>query len=422
MKLWNPFRQEPPAARLEPVVTASDVTASVGTSSEAGWRREIGFGGSGTRVAGLPPVSPVIAQRHATVTACCSVIAGDLSKLPLEVMRRGRDGREEPVPEHPANYLLNVESSPGVAAIGARFALGYAFCLRGEAFAYAPRDGAGELVLIEHIHNDLITPLRYGRERFYQFEDGAEIHRRAPGRVIAHLRYMSEDGWTGRSPLAVAAESVGIALAGQEAAAKAASGTNIKGYAKVKEYFDDDEAYQRKVRRLRQAMENGDIPIVGPDDEIKTLSMSPADQQLLESRKMDREQIAALYRVPPSKLQMLEHGVKANGQQQAIDYRADCLSHWGGFVEAQTALGILTEAERRAGLVLRHDYDALLTATTKERYEALNQAVGGPWMKANEARRGEGLKDTEEGDQLYPPPNQNGTENKAAAPTEGEDA
>lgn len=396
----------PARARVEPQMRASAESVQTGTARPAIWALE-GFGGQ-SRVKGLPPVSPMSAQRHATVFACCNNIAGDLAKLPLEVWQRDARGREVRVPDHPANYLLNVEASPGVAAMVARFALTYAFTLRGKAFAWAPRDGGGELVMLDLLKVDSVSELQAARARFYDFEDGDGVFRRSSIRTMVHLRYMAEDGWTGRSPIQVAAESMGLALAGQEAAARSASGTITRAYVKMADNYEDEEAYRRNARRIADSIRNPEangLPILSDTDDIKTLDMSAADQQLLDSRKMDREQIAAMYRMPPSKLQMLEYGVKANGEQQAIDYRSECLSHWGGFVESQMGMTVLTEAERRKGLVLRHDYDALMTATTKERFDALRLAVGGPWMHWEEARESEGLPALEGDKRPYPPPN-----------------
>ncbi|RVV99711.1 phage portal protein [Mesobaculum littorinae] len=416
-------RAEPPVSAASVSSTATDPAASAdagpassATAAPAAWLTDIGWGGQG-RVRSLPRVSAIAAQRHATVFACCNVIAGDLAKVPLKLYRRRDDGREERVRTHPLAYLLNVEASPQVAAATMRYALVYAFCLRGRSYSYAPRDGAGELTLMEAIRPDMVAMLRAGRARFYDFEDGAGIMRRVPSRAMVHLRYMADDGWTGRSPIEVAAESMGLALAGQEAAARAAAGGATRGVVKLDSVYGDDEAYQRNARRVKAALSDPDSngwPIISPDEDIKALDLSAADQQLLESRKFDREQIAQIYRVPPSKLQMLEHGVKANGEQQAIDYKADCLLHWGRLTEAQLMLSALTEAERRAGFFLRHDYDALLQATTKERYDALAKAIGGPWTTMNEGRVMEGMEPIEGGDRMYPPPNM--TRDDTAAP------
>nr|WP_321509465.1 phage portal protein [uncultured Celeribacter sp.] len=389
-------------------VTGGAVAGSVSHPSTAVAFEGIGFGGGRSRVATLPRVSPELAQKHATVTGACAVIAGDLAKLPLQVFQRGKDGKARRVHDHPAEYLLNTESSAGVPANFARFGLSYSYCLRGRGFAFAPRDAGGELELIEAIRPDFVTVLRAGRSRFYEFEDGAGERRRVSGRVMVHLRYMAEDGWTGRSPIEVAAESLGIALAGQEAAARQASGESFKQIAKIAAFEEDDEAYERARARLKDHMRrdrDSGVLIVGSGDDFKSLGVSAADLQLLESRKFDREQIIALYRVPPSKMQMLENGVKANGEQQAIDYKSDCLTHWGGFVESGLTLGILSEGERRAGLYLRHNYDALLSATTKERYDALTKAVGGPFMTWQEARDIEDLPELPEGERPYPPSN-----------------
>lgn len=403
------------AVRAEPVLGAPLGGRAVGgrtlmaqtpgwLGNEAGWSL---LGASQSRVKSLPHVTPLTAERHATVFACGSVIAGDLAKVPLVVWQKNKDGGEARVQSHAVDYLLNVETSPGVPAQQARFDLAYSFCLRGRAYAYAPRDGAGEVTLIDGLNPDLVSEFHQGRARFYSFEDGDRVQRTAPGRSVVHMRYMALDGWTGRSPLQVAAESIGLALAGQEAAARAASGTHMRAFATIADQFDNDEDYARAARRLRAAIEDPEangIPMLEQRGELKSLDLSAADQELLASRKFDREMIASIYRVPTFKLQITD-GVKANGQQQAIDYKTDCLTHWGGLFAAFASMTLLTQAERRAGLMLTHDWDALLEPTTAELYSALKVAVGGPVMTVQEGRNKAGLGPLKAGDMLYPPAN-----------------
>lgn len=391
-----------PAPRVEPQMTGE----ASGVSSPAPWL-EAGWGAP-SKVKGMPIATARAAERHATVFASCNVIAGDLAKVPLQVVELDGDGRAVPVKEHSLSYLLNVESSPGVPAMVLRYAIAYAFTLRGRSYAYAPRTAGGEPELIEAVLPDRCAWWLQGRAPVYEFEDLTGTSRRVTGRNMVHLRYMAADGWTGRSPIEVAAESMGLAIAGEQAAARSAAGTNLKAVAKVAAFYQDDETYERSKARLTRsltALDNGGVPVIGTEDDIKTLNISAADMQLLESRKFDREMIAAIYRVPPAKLQMLEFGVKANSEQQAIDYKTDCLLHWGGFVGRGLALGLLTEGERRRGLALRHDYDALMEATTKERIEADVKEVGGPIKTVNEKRRERGLDPIEGGDVLYPPAN-----------------
>ncbi|MTH76322.1 phage portal protein [Paracoccus aestuariivivens] len=402
--------------RVEPSVAAPVACADgpSGTSQPRGWISEGGWGAQ-SRVKTLPRVSATLAQRHATVFSCCNVIAGDLAKIPLKLYQRREDGQEDRLRDHPAAYLLNVESAPGIPAIVSRYALAYTFALRGNAFAYAPRDGGGELELLDVLNPDAVSVLKSGRERFYDIEDGAGVLRRSPSRTILHLRYMALDGWTGRSPLEVAAESIGLALAGQESAARTVSGTSIRAYINMEDTYEDDEAYRRNARRVRAAIEDPEangLPLLGMNDKIQRLDLSAAEQELLAARRFDREQIASVYRVPPTKLQILEYGVKANAEQAAIDYLTDCLLHWGKQLEDQYALSLLTQREREGGMFFRHDFDTLLRPTTKERYEAMAKAVGGPFISPNEARVKEGWQPKPGGDDLYPPPNMTRSENQ----------
>jgi HK97 family phage portal protein len=372
------------------------------------------MGGTRSRVKSLPVVSALSAQKHATVFAIGSTYAGDLAKVPLDVLQKNKNGSVTVVRDHAASHLLNVESVEGVAAAVTRLALFYAFVVRGNGYAYAPRDGAGELELIEVVKGQQPTILRNGRARFYQFEDGAQVQRTVPGRHMIHMRYMSDDGWMGRSPIEIAAESMGIAMAGQEAAARAASGTFVRAIIKLADNYQDDEAEEQAAKRIANALRNPDLegfPVMQHNEGIERLDLSASDQQLLESRKFDVTMICAAFRMPPVKVQFMENGVYANVEQQNMNYRTDGLTHWAVQGEGQLNMALLTPAEREAGLFLRHDLDALMRATTKDRYDAYQRGVGGPILTPNEAREMEGLPPIADGERLYPPSNMTRDEN-----------
>lgn len=88
MSLLSRFRKRDAvsADRIEPPVQAAETS---GTMNPEGWLVD-GWGGAQSRVKTLPRVTPENAQRHATVFACGNIIAGDLAKLPLNVMQKDR--------------------------------------------------------------------------------------------------------------------------------------------------------------------------------------------------------------------------------------------------------------------------------------------------------------------------------------------
>ncbi len=136
----------------------------------------------------------------------------------------------------------------------------------------------------------------------------------------------------------------------------------------------------------------------------KSVGMSPADAQLLEQRRFDREQIAGVYRVPPAKAGIFEHGLRANVEQQAIDYVTDCLLGWARLNEDHFNLYLLTE-EERADLHFEYLFDGLMRATTRDRTESLLRATGGPFLTRNEARALENRAPIPGADDLLPPSN-----------------
>ncbi|PIE10043.1 MAG: phage portal protein [Rhodobacterales bacterium] len=407
----------PAAPRAEPPVSAEPMAAAVsGTAQPESWMTEIGFDGGGAgRVKTLPRVTGDTAERHATVFGCCTVIAGDLAKVPLKLWQRDGRGGEARVEEHPADYLLNVECGHGIPAKVLRLGLIYTLALRGNAYAFAPRTGGGELDFIEPVAFQSVDRFRSRRDMVYRFIDGAGDQRTAMARSMIHMRYMALDGWTGRSPIQVASESVGLALAGQRSAARTASGTTAKAVIALRDDYEDDEARTRSAERIKRNLadpDNGMFAVMNAGEDIKTLDLSSADQELLASRRFDREQLAQIYRVPPAKLMMLEFGVKANSEQQNLDWRTDGAMHWSRQAEDMLGMTLLTEAERRRGLFFRHDFDALLQPTMKEFYDALKVAVGGPWITPNRAQQMTKQPITPGGGELYPPANMTRDEKK----------
>jgi hypothetical protein len=83
-------------------------------------------------------------------------------------------------------------------------------------------------------------------------------------------------------------------------------------------------------------------------------------------------------------------------------------------------LAFLTEAERRAGLFLRHDFGTLLRPTIKDQYDATAKAVGGPFKTPNEGRRDLGLPPVEDGNRLNPAANMT-RDDSADEDSEGDD-
>ncbi|MEM7505555.1 MAG: phage portal protein [Pseudomonadota bacterium] len=366
--------------------------------------------GSGSRIKDLPPATPNAALKHPTVFACVNNIAQDIAKAVFEVCELGANEEHIRVNDHPVNYVLQTQAAPNVAPATLRQTVQFAFGLHGNGYAHISRSGRGEVLYLDPIEGGASIS-RLGRERVYHFTDATETARNLLARDVLHLRFMPLDGWMGRSPISVAAEGVGIALAGQEFAGRALSGRaatrGVIEQAEGRKYNDEDDrrAYAADLRKAFNDFDNGGLPVLRPGMQFKPHQISPVDAQLLEQRQLDRSVIAGIYRMPPSKVGIFEGTQKSTVEQAAIDYVTDCLSFWAGMWCQQMSLQLLTERERRQGLFIRCDLDALIRPSIADRFGAYQTAVGGPFMAPDEARRRVGLPPITGGEAMYPPPN-----------------
>jgi hypothetical protein len=69
----------------------------------------------------------------------------------------------------------------------------------------------------------------------------------------------------------------------------------------------------------------GRVSVLPIEWKYTALSLSPEESQFIATRGLDRTQIAALFRVPPSKIGDVTKSSKASAEQENLSYVADCL-------------------------------------------------------------------------------------------------
>jgi len=120
--------------------------------------------------------------------------------------------------------------------------------------------------------------------------------------------------------------------------------------------------------------------------------------------KLVREEILAAFAVPPVKVGLLDGATFANSrEQERIFWESTIL---GGHMQqllGRLNQGYVTRWPDAQDYELRPDRNkiAALQEDRKELFARLQPAVGGPWLKPNEAREMAGLEPYEGGDKLY---------------------
>lgn len=128
------------------------------------------------------------------------------------------------------------------------------------------------------------------------------------------------------------------------------------------------------------------------------------DGSYSEEAKLVREEILAAFAVPPVKVGLLDGATFANSkEQERIFWDSTIL---GGHMQqlfGRLNQGYVTRWPDAQDYELRPDRSkiAALQEDRKELFARLQPAVGGPWLKPNEAREMAGLEPYDGGDELY---------------------
>ncbi len=282
-------------------------------------------------------------------------------------------------------------------------------CLRGDGYVEIRRAGPAVKTL-RPLHPDRVSARKVGDSLLYTVCDDDGGIRAVHQDDMLHFAGFGFNGIRSMSVIQWAAfQSVGVALAADTFAGSFfANGAAPKHVIKTTGRMDEEqvELLRGEYKKKYAGANNAGTPMVLTQGlDIKEMSMTADDAQLLETRKWQVIDIARAFGVPPHLI----------GAQETT-------SSWGTGVE-QTTLGFIKFALqphinrirqelnrklfRRASPFAEHKMEALLSGDLKAEGEYMRQSVGGSqgpgWMTINEIRKIKNLPPIEGGDVLYRP-------------------
>ncbi|WP_454669564.1 phage portal protein [Achromobacter kerstersii] len=356
------------------------------------------------RTAAGAVVNEQTAMRVSAVYACVSLIAGSIAQLPLPIFERV-DGARQQV-DHPYWWTLNEQFSPTWVASAAWEFLITQMLLRGDGIAYIVRNRAGAMtnlipwprsrVEIREQERESPREVRrlqytfYDDKGFFTVDQDDVIH--IPGFGFNGISSMSVIQWGARN-------GIGIAIQGDEHAGKFFSEGGkpevaIKAPAAMS--YDMQEDFRAAwVAKYGGVQGNRRIPLILTEGlDIKELTMSAVDQQLLESRQWQVIDMARAFGVPPH---MIGEMTKSSSWGSGIEQMGI------GFVKYTLAphlKRIKGELNRKLFRTDRyfteHNTDGLMAGDSKAQADYFAKALGGPgaqgWMSVDEVRRVKNLQ------------------------------
>lgn len=363
-------------------------------------------------LAGVPAAAGVVvneasALRVTAVYACVRLIAGAIASLPLTVYRRTDAGRERV--RNDLWWLLNEQPCPAVSAAVFWEYLLAQLLLSGDALAEIERGRGGAIRSLIPLDSRAVGIRRIdGRLRYEFCRDGQWLGRDQDD--ILHIPGFGFDGSRGMSVIRHAArEAIGLALAAEGFSSRFfASGAHPDVALKV-----PGKMSQEQIDNLRRiwaskygGAHNASLPIVLTEGtDLKEVTLSAQDSQLIEARRFQVADIARAFGVPPHMVGETDKSTSWGSgiEQQGIGFVQYTLAPHLNRIEQE----INRKCFRTERLFVEFNVEGLLRGDSKARAEYYTRALGGTqnpaWMTPNEIRRLENLPPLPGGDQLAQP-------------------
>lgn len=348
------------------------------------------FGG-GASSSGIV-VNPQTAMQAATVYACIQVLAQSIGMLPFHLYQKNKDGSKQLAESHSLYALLHDQPNDWQTSVEFFEMLVASLCLRGNAYAYVNRTASGRVVELLPLHPDMVrVNMGTGFKLTYQvtLPDGS-FQDIAPGQLF-HVRGLTLNGWLGISPIAYARESIGLSLATEKFGGQLfRNGAKMGGVLEHPNKLGT-EAYNRLKDTFDNAY-NGDnahkTAILEEGMKFSKITMTADDSQFLETRKYQRSEIAAIFRVPPHMIGDLERATFSNIEQQSLEFVTFTLMPWLVRFEKAIKRDLLSPKERSQYHV-KFNVASLLRGDATARSAYYHNGILDGWMTRNEARHAE---------------------------------
>ena len=366
------------------------------------------FGGS----AAGKRVNERSAMQMTAVYSCVRILAEAVAGLPLHLYRYKEDGGKEKALDHPLYLLLHDEPNPEMSSFVFRETLMTHLLLWGNAYAQIIRNGRSEVMALYPLMPDRMAVDRDDKgQLYYEYTTSADdapiskgsIVRLKPSDVL-HIPGLGFDGLVGYSPIAMAKNAIGLAIATEEYGSKFfANGAQPSGVLEHPGTIKDPQRVRDSwMSQFGGSANSNKIAVLEEGLKYTPISISPEQAQFLETRKFQINEIARIFRVPPHMVGDLEKSSFSNIEQQSLEFVKYTLEPWLVRWE-QSIQRTLFSADEKRRYFVRFNVEGLLRGDYASRMNGYAVGRQNGWMSANDIRELENLDriPAEEGGDLY---------------------
>lgn len=352
------------------------------------------------------------AMQMTAVYACVRILSEAVAGLPLHFYRYKEDGSKEKAIDSNLYHLLHDEPNPEMSSFVFRETLMTHLLLWGNAYAQIIRNGKGEIIALYPLMPNKMSVDRDENGKLYYTYTRSDCEPNTMNgssvvlepKDVLHIPGLGFDGLVGYSPIAMAKNAIGLAIATEEFGSKffangAAPSGVLEHPGTIKDPTRVREAWQSQ---FGGSGNSGKVAVLEEGMKYTPISISPEQAQFLETRKFQINEIARIFRVPPHMVGDLEKSSFSNIEQQSLEFVKYTLDPWVVRWEQSLSRSLLSEDEKKV-YFFKFKLEGLLRGDYQSRMNGYAIARQNGWMSANDIRELEDLDKLtpEQGGDLY---------------------
>ena len=262
------------------------------------------------------------ALKISSVYRAVNVISDAVAVLPLDTYTYSGNWKTKEF--NNLYYLLNVQPNINMSAVTFKKAIVQNILLKGNCYIHIIREG-NSIKAFEILNPDTVQVVLVNNVKKYQVINTNTL---LDDYDVIHIMNYSNNNLVGISTLSYASMSLGTAYNSEEYASNFFSGGGtlagiLRPVAGVN--MTGDKARSAKESFLNSLNsdlggKSNSVVVLDSGLEYQSISISPADAQLLESRQFNILSIAQWFGVPPSKLFDLSAASYASAESSQIDF------------------------------------------------------------------------------------------------------
>lgn len=352
------------------------------------------------------------AMQMTAVYSCVRILAEAVAGLPLHFYKYNENGSKTKAIDTGLYHLLHDEPNPEMSSFVFRETLMTHLLLWGNAYAQIIRNGKGEVIaLYPLMPNKMSVDRDENGVLYYTYQKSIEEGKaKEVGTVILsskdvlHIPGLGFDGLVGYSPIAMAKNAIGLAIATEEYGAKFfANGAAPSGVLEHPGTIKDPTRLRENWNSTFGGSANsGKVAVLEEGMKYTPISIAPEQAQFLETRKFQINEIARIFRVPPHMVGDLEKSSFSNIEQQSLEFVKYTLDPWIIRWEQSLNRSLLNKDEKKI-YFFKFNVEGLLRGDYQSRMQGYATARQNGWMSTNDIRELENLDKipTELGGDLY---------------------